>query len=39
MPDKNLGLDHMADALGYMVHSEFPLNPDVVGVGRVKGYY
>lgn len=39
MPDKNLGLDHMADALGYMVHSEFPLNPDVVGVGRIKGYY
>ena len=24
-PDKSLGLDHMTDAYGYLVHSEFPL--------------
>jgi len=24
-PDKRLGLDHLPDALGYLVHSEFPL--------------
>lgn len=24
-PDKSLGLDHMVDALGYLVHSEFPI--------------
>ena len=24
-PDKGLGLDHMPDALGYLVHSEFPI--------------
>ena len=25
VPDKTLGLDHMTDALGYMVHSLFPI--------------
>ncbi len=25
IPDKNLGLDHKIDALGYLTHSEFPL--------------
>lgn len=24
-PDKSLGLDHMPDAFGYLVHSEFPI--------------
>lgn len=24
-PDKTLGLDHVTDALGYLVHSEFPI--------------
>lgn len=24
-PDKSLGLDHMPDALGYLIHSEFPI--------------
>lgn len=24
-PDKTLGLDHLPDALGYLVHSEFPI--------------
>lgn len=25
LPDKKLGLDHMTDALGYLVHMEFPI--------------
>lgn len=25
IPDKSLGLDHMPDAYGYLIHSEFPL--------------
>lgn len=25
LPDKSLGLDHMTDALGYLVHMEFPI--------------
>lgn len=25
IPDKGLGLDHLPDALGYLVHSEFPI--------------
>ncbi len=25
IPDKTLGLDHMADAFGYLVHSEYPI--------------
>lgn len=25
IPDKSLGLDHMPDAFGYLVHSEFPI--------------
>lgn len=25
-PDKTTGLDHMADALGYLIHSEFPMS-------------
>lgn len=25
IPDKSLGLDHMTDAFGYLIHSEFPL--------------
>ena len=24
-PDKRLGLDHLVDALGYLIHSEFPI--------------
>jgi hypothetical protein len=24
-PDKTLGLDHLPDALGYLVHYEFPI--------------
>jgi phage terminase large subunit len=26
IPDKNSGLDHMVDALGYLIHMEFPIN-------------
>jgi len=29
VPDKSLGLDHITDALGYLVHSEFPINKPV----------
>lgn len=25
VPDKSLGLDHLPDALGYLIHSEFPI--------------
>ena len=38
-PDKSAGLDHMADALGYLVHGTFPINSEVVGAVRVSGYY
>lgn len=38
-PDKAAGLDHMTDALGYLVHGTFPINSDVVGAVRVRGYY
>lgn len=38
-PDKTSGLDHMADALGYLVHGTFPINNEVVGAVRVRGYY
>ncbi len=26
--DKSMGLDHITDALGYLVHCEFPINPN-----------
>jgi len=38
-PDKSAGLDHMADALGYLVHGTFPINNEIVGAVRVRGYY
>jgi len=28
-PDKSLGLDHMTDALGYLIHYEFPLKQNL----------
>lgn len=31
-PDKSMGLDHMVDALGYLVHSEFPIIKPVTGI-------
>jgi len=30
-PDKRLGLDHLPDALGYLIHSTFPLVSRVIG--------
>lgn len=38
-PDKKANLDHAPDALGYLVHSEFPINGDIVGMAQVRGYY
>jgi len=32
VPDKSLGLDHITDALGYLVHSEFPINKPVTRI-------
>lgn len=34
VPDKTLGLDHITDALGYKIHSMFPLVP----YGRIEGF-
>lgn len=34
-PDKGLGLDHISDALGYLVHSEFPITGKPPKVGRI----
>lgn len=31
-PDKSLGLDHITDALGYLVHSEFPIIKPVANI-------
>ena len=28
-PDKSLGLDHVTDALGYLIHSEFPIQKQI----------
>ena len=36
-PDKRLGLDHLPDALGYLVHSEFPLIRIFAGTVRITG--
>lgn len=38
-PDKTLGLDHMPDALGYLVHSEFPIvKPVRLVTKRLQGF-
>jgi len=37
-PDKNSGLDHMTDALGYLVHSEFPIHRPVMNIPVRFGY-
>jgi hypothetical protein len=37
-PDKNSGLDHMTDALGYLVHSEFPILRPVINIPVRFGY-
>lgn len=38
-PDKRGGLDHMVDALGYLVHDQFPLTNIVSGAVKLKGYF
>jgi hypothetical protein len=35
-PDKSLGLDHVTDALGYLIHSEFPIKPKSADIGRIR---
>ncbi len=37
IPDKNNGLDHMPDGLGYMIHMLFPIIKNVVSVIKIKG--
>lgn len=34
VPDKSLGLDHITDALGYKIHSMFPIRPKMVAGPR-----
>jgi hypothetical protein len=31
-PDKSLGIDHITDALGYCIHSEFPIRRNIISV-------
>lgn len=38
-PDKSMGLDHITDALGYLVHSEFPLVKRRAHEQKVAGMY
>ncbi len=38
-PDKSMNIDHITDALGYLVHSEFPIvKKGNLGVKRMKGF-
>lgn len=37
-PDKTLGLDHITDALGYLVHMEFPINQTGFKRTKLKGF-
>ena len=39
VPDKRGGLDHMADALGYLVHDQFPINNTLLGSVKLRGFY
>lgn len=32
VPDKSLGLDHITDALGYLIHSEFPISKPITRI-------
>ena len=36
-PDKSSGLDHMSDALGYLVSMEFPMRSRQIGVIPTRG--
>lgn len=37
-PDKTMGLDHPTDALGYLVHYEFPISGGRVSARKLKGF-
>jgi hypothetical protein len=37
LPEKKTGLDHVADALGYLIYSEFPIFQRGVGVQKLIG--
>ena len=37
-PDKDLGLDHITDALGYLVHTEFPIADRSLKRRKMKGF-
>jgi len=37
-PDKSLGLDHAPDALGYLVHEEFPIVEKGSAIIKLKGH-
>mgnify|MGYP003324523735 CR=1 FL=1 len=40
VPDKASGLDHMADALGYLIHEMYPIdNNQAVGPIKIANYY
>lgn len=32
-PDKSMNIDHMTDAIGYLIHEEFPIDPFVMMTG------
>lgn len=36
IPDKNLGLDHIVDALGYLVHMEYPIVRPFIGPTNIR---
>ncbi|GAG20384.1 unnamed protein product, partial [marine sediment metagenome] len=37
-PDKSMNIDHMTDALGYLIHAEFPIiKRGSMSVKRMKG--
>jgi len=40
MPDKASGLDHMADAMGYLIHEMYPIdNNQAVGPMKIANYF
>jgi hypothetical protein len=40
MPDKTSGLDHMADAVGYLIHEMHPIDGNqAVGPIKIANYF
>lgn len=37
-PDKSMGLDHITDAMGYLVHVEFPIQDRALRRKKLKGF-